>query len=184
MIEINCPPDCPHLAGESFQRGKVLNAILMGGEELSRVRELAEAIDQLGPLMQFLELTLVKWLPDLKVLTDRETAEALHLLRASYETEARGVLYQEASTNPLVQGLVRHLREGIERLRESDGERLHLPRLKPEWIAKALRGMEIELGYYAKTYPGSPRAYLSMLWRTHPARREDKGGSGLILASS
>lgn len=183
-MEINCPPDCPHLAGNMFHRVKALNALLTAAADPGEARDLAEAVQTYLPFMQFLESSLVDWLPDLKTVTDREAGEALRLLRASYETEARGLFFQESSPNPLVQTLIRHLRAEIERLREGreDGEE-RLP-IRPEWIAKALRGMEIELAHYASAHSDSPQAYLSMLWRAYPGRRAAKGGSGLILASS
>lgn len=184
MVEINCPPDCPHLAGNMFHRVKALNALLTAAADPGEARDFAEAVQTYLPFMQFLESSLVDWLPDLKTVTDREAGEAFRLLRASYETEARGLFFQESSPNPLVQALIRHLRAEIERLREGkeDGEE-RLP-IRPEWIAKALRGMEIELAHYASTHSDSPQAYLSMLWRAYPGRRAAKGGSGLILASS
>lgn len=182
VIEIDCTPDCTHLAGSFFQHQKRLASIAESLPDSRRRREYFEVLDHLRGVVWVFEQFLVEWMVRPTALTDREAAEIYRIVRESYETESRGLLFQETSPNPLVQSAVRHLREKIEEFRIRDHEGSPREVLKVEPIAAVLRFLEAELGFYASKSDGDPQAYLLQMWRRHPRTRE-KRNEGLILGS-
>ena len=87
------------------------------------------------------------------------------MLKKTYRTEQKGVIYEHDSTNPLVQALSRDLRTSLEKIRT--GQEGQLPSLKTTDLLDCLEVVEHDIGYHLKgvTERGS---YLEFIKKNHP----------------
>lgn len=183
MVEINCPADCTYLQGEFFHRDKVFGSVMSSAMSREQKLRFFTGLSRFGEAAWTLEAAMVEWMGGPKAILDREAAEALQILRRSYETEVRGILYQDTSPNPLVQSLVRRLRERVEELRRPDPKGPPVVLTNAGAIVEMLLAMETEIEYYMSSSADESRAYVSSVWRRHPQTRSGQG-PGLLLASS
>ncbi len=163
VVEIACPVDCRFLhQGEDFQRYKNHMAQLASLEHPQERLQVLQTLIHFSGVLEELEKKVVEYATGLRTLQDRHVGEAIALLRKNYRTESRGIIYEEESANPLVQGLSRDLRDTIEGLRKDlDAE----SPLRLEGVLNCLRVLELNVTHYGKS-GGS--GYLNFIRRSHP----------------
>lgn len=177
VIEIRCPPDCAYLtSGQSYQRFKDYVAQIQAIESPLEQQLILETSFRYADFLEELEKSIVEYAADLRSLRDSDVSEALSRVRETYETESKGIIYEHASPNPLVQALVKQLRETIESLR--DERKPEEPHLGPSELIDCCRVLQLNVRHYAE---GSGQDYLQFIRRSHPeeAGRASEGG-GLI----
>ncbi len=166
VVEIDCPSDCAHLSsGHTYQSIKKYSAQLQQEKDPLRRRKLYETGQYLGPLFGEVERTIIGYAADLQTLTDQHILQAVGLLKETYRTEQKGVIYEHSSANPLVQALVRELRASLEKIRtQQDGD---FPILKTTNLLDCLEVMEQDIGYHLEK--ASERgSYLGFIKKNHP----------------
>ncbi len=163
VVEIACPADCRYLAeGQDFQRYKNHMALLASLEQPVERYQVLQALVRFADVLEDLEKAVVGYAAGLRSLEDAQVGEALAQLEKSYRTESRGIIYEEGSSNPLVQGLAADLRESIER-RRADLEAQ--PPLGLEDVLSCLRVLESSVRHYGQD---AGAGYLNFLRRSHP----------------
>ena len=96
LVEINCPPDCPHLAASREHPAAVVRR--------QQEADVAALLPSMGGLTErqhqlffLFQSVIAKFRPDgLARLTDEDVAEAAGACAATIETAAKGVLYEHA----------------------------------------------------------------------------------------
>ena len=179
VIEIHCPSDCVFLStGHSYQSIKKYTSQLRHEEDPLRRRKLYETGQQFGPLFGELERTIIGYAADLRTLTDQHILEAVSLLKKTYRTEQKGVIYEHDSANPLVQALSRDLRAFLEKLRT--GQESQLPSLKTTDLLDCLEVVEHDIGYHLEgvTERGS---YLEFIKKNHPEIASRAASKGSLI---
>lgn len=166
VIEIDCPSDCAYLhLGQAYQSSKKYSAQLRQEEDPTKRRKLYETNQAFGPVFDKIEQSIINYSASLKTLTDEHILEAVTLLKATYRTEQKGIIYEHASSNPLVQALVRDLKEALETMRASRED--DLPTLRTTDLLDCLTVVETDISYHLE--PSSERLdYLSFIRRNHP----------------
>src|SRR5687767_11858957 len=117
LVEIKCPGDCPHLAAAREHPAAVVKrqqerdvAML-----LPTIRELTERQHQLFFLFH---TAIARHTPDgFARVNDDDVADAAGALAATFETAARGVIYEHAPESMIASGLARDLRTMLEEMR-------------------------------------------------------------------
>ena len=108
--EIECREDCPHLRQSRRYSAKRIEPVR--DSELARrgrlVRELGEPAVR---LLFELEQRIGRLHHTFSDLTDEEVREGTDLLRNTYETLDKGIIYDFSSPSPRVQALIRTLKE-------------------------------------------------------------------------
>ena len=101
LVEINCPPDCAHLASArehpaaAVKRQQERDVAVL----LPTIRELTERQHQLFFLFH---TAIARHKPEgFGRLQDDDVADAAAALAASFETAARGVIYERAPDSPM-----------------------------------------------------------------------------------
>jgi hypothetical protein len=94
LVEIACPSDCPYLA--SARQHPPAAAVRQQQGDLSTFAQVMRDLNERQSRLFFLLLTsLVRYQPpELHPLLDEDIAEAMAALAATYETAARGVIYE------------------------------------------------------------------------------------------
>jgi hypothetical protein len=131
-----------------------------------------------GEWLFALEVAILEYAADLRSLRDEDVAEAIALLRKTYETERRGVIFEHSSANPIVQSLSRELREFVESKRDAAQEE-KLKQLRLGELINVLQVLEMDVQYHLDLQPGG-ESYLVFVRRNHPEVSESKSGGGLI----
>ena len=117
LVEINCPPDCAHLAATREHPATVVKrqqeqdvALL-----LPTLRELTERQHQLFFLLQ---TAIARHIPEgFARLSDDDVADAAGALASTFETAARGVIYEHAPESPVARRLAADLKAMLEEMR-------------------------------------------------------------------
>jgi hypothetical protein len=180
VVAIPCPADCVHLAqGESYQRFRRRVEVLKKETDGRRREQFYRAVSALDPLISVIEAEVVAFTSEVTTLGDVEVLESLRLLREGYTTETRGLIYQASSTNPLIQSLIRQIRERLEHLQKSaEDDGVKLP---PQILVNVLEAMEIEIEHHRRA-GDSPRHYIDQIARGYPEQRQK--ARRIISASS
>ena len=179
VVEISCPPDCEHLvSGQSHQMLRKFVGQLTRENDPHRKRRLYEITNALGPFLARIEEDIVRFASGVRALRDREAAEAVELLRKTYETEQKGIIFEHRSPNPLVQSLIRDLGELLEKMRSDPEE--GFPRLTTRQIIDCLEVTGMNIQYHLEMNSGE-NAYLDFVKRNHPGAMS-KGSRGGLLA--
>ncbi len=156
LVEISCPPDCPHLTTAREHPAAVVRRQQEQdfGTILPDLRELSQRQYQLFFLLQSV---IARHTPDgLGGLTDLDVAEAAASVAATYETTARGVIYDHVADSLPARHLAADIKAFIGGLAEKAG-----PGLDRE-ATGALRA--IEQGA-RRTGQKSGREYLELVGR-------------------
>ncbi len=132
VVEVACPSDCAYLtSGQTYQSvKKYINQLQHQGDPV-RQRRLYDSLQRFKPLIEELEKQIIAYGEDLTSFQDQHVVEAVALLRETYETERKGIIYQHESANPIVQALSRSLHEGLERLRKDPEWSAPIPEIRP-----------------------------------------------------
>src|SRR5262245_25956546 len=159
LVEINCPPDCAHLAAAREHPAAVVKrqqerdvAML-----LPTIRELTERQYQ---LFFFLQTAIARHTPDgFARLNDDDVATAAGALAATFETAARGVIYEHAPDSPVAGRLANDLRTMLEDMRKQGAK------VFDHEIAVVLRAIENGARETRRQSDGDPNAYLTLMGR-------------------
>src|SRR5688500_6672434 len=159
LVEINCPPDCPHLAAAREHPAAVVKrqqeqdvALL-----LPTLRELTERQHQLFFLLQ---TAIARHTPEgFARLSDDDVADAAGALASTVETAERGVLYEHAPESPVAGRLAADLKAMLEAMR-AQGAKVY-----DHEIAVVLRAIERGAREVRRQIEGAPDAYLSLMGR-------------------
>jgi len=166
VVEIHCPSDCVFLStGQSYQSIKKYTSQLRQEEDPVLRRKLYETGRQFGALFGEIERRIIDYAADLRTLTDQHILEAVSLLKKTYRTEQKGVIFEHGSTNPLVQALIRDLRTSLEKIRA--GQDMHLPSVKTTDLLDCLEVVEHDIGYHFER-ESERGSYLEFIKRNHP----------------
>ena len=175
LVEIACPQDCPHLVAAKEHPAAVVKrqqerdvALLM-----PTVHELTERQHQLFFL---LHNTIARHTPDgFARLNDDDVAAAAGALASTFETSARGVIYEHAAESPVAQRLAAALKAMLGEI-EKQGARVY-----DHEIATVMRAIERGARETRRHADGDTHAYLSLvgrLLRVDRAGPPAGGGSG------
>lgn len=178
VSEIPCPPDCSFLAsGQAYHWRKKYVSILDRELDNRKRQMLYETTQQFHQLLSAIERVVVAYASGLKSLRDRDVRQALELLKETYATEAKGVIYQASSSNPLAQSLSRELYEFLEKQREEAAEQGFV--LRPEHILQCLEVLLTDINHHlAQDKDGN--GFLRFIQRNHPDATQSPAG-GIII---
>jgi len=154
-------------------------SMLQAEEDPSKRQRLYETSQRFHDLLGKTEEVIVGYSANLSSITDRDVREAVVSLRSTYRTEQKGVIYEHASSNPLVHALVRELRNFLEDYREKVTDQGTSLRLSD--IVACLEFIEVDVGYHLEKDPGQ-NGYLHFIARSHPDLMTKPDQGGIILA--
>ena len=185
LVEINCPPDCAHLAAAREHPAAVVKrqqeqdvALL-----LPTLRELTERQQQLFFLFQ---TAIARHTPEgFARLSDDDVEGAAGALASTFETASRGVIYEHAPESPVARRLAADLTAMLDEMR-TQGAKIY-----EHEIAGVLRAIEQGAREVRKQMAGATDAYLSLMWRLLRVNRmaqsagkqpqENRPGSSIVL---
>jgi len=179
VIEIDCPSDCSYLnSGQSYQSIKKYSAQLRQEEDPIRRRKLYETSQTFGPVFAKIEQSIINYSASLQTLTDEHILEAVDLLKATYRTEEKGVIYEHTSSNPLVQALVRDLKMALEKIpSDQEGGVLNL---RTSDLLDCLTVVETDIKYHLEA-SSEREGYLSFIRRNHPEISSKASSKGPLI---
>ena len=166
VIEIDCPSDCVYLtSGQAYQLIKKYSAQMQQEDDPARRRRLYETHQKFSALLMEIEAAIIHYAADLRSLRDQHICEAITLLKKTYQTERKGVIYEHTSANPLVQALFRELRSLLEETRTQTGD--DFPTLITRDLVDCLEVIETDIRYHLDSESGREN-YLTFIKRNHP----------------
>ena len=182
MVEINCPADCPHLAAArehpaaAVKRQQERDVAIL----LPTIRELTERQYQLFFLFQ---TAIARHTPDAFArLNDDDVADAAGALAATFETAARGVIYEHAPESPVARRLVGDLRSMLDEMKKQGAK------VYDHETAVVLRAIENGARDVRKQSDGAADAYFTLVGRLLQVNRiarsdspPDQPASSLVL---
>lgn len=118
LVEINCPADCAHLAAARDHPAAVVRRQQERDVSvvLPTIRELTERQHQ---LFFFFHTAIARHAPDgFGRLNDDDVADAAGALASTFETAARGVIYEHEPESPVARHLAADLRTMLEDMRK------------------------------------------------------------------
>jgi hypothetical protein len=94
MVEIRCPPDCPYLV--TAREHPPVAAVRQQRQDLGFLMEFMRDLNDRQSQLFFLVASLIARYksPNLESIVDDDVAEAAGTLAATFETAARGVIYE------------------------------------------------------------------------------------------
>jgi hypothetical protein len=159
LVEINCPSSCPHLTAAREHPA----AIVKRQQErdvamlLPTLRELTERQHQLFFLLQ---TAIARHTPDgFARLNDDDVAGAAGALAATFETAARGVIYEHAPESPVALHLANDLRAMLDEMRKQGAK------VYDHEIAVVLRAIESGAREVGRKSDGEAATYLALMGR-------------------
>jgi hypothetical protein len=159
LVEIDCPRDCPHLAAAREHPAAIVKrqqerdvALLM-----PTVSELTERQHQLFFLFQS---AIARHTPEgFGRLNDDDVADAAAALAATFETAARGVIYEHSPESPVANRLAHDLKTLVEDMRKQGAK------VYDHENAVVLRAIERGARDLRKQSDGANHAYLALMGR-------------------
>ena len=178
VIEIACPADCVYLkSGQSYVTAKKYIGQLSHEDDPVRRRRLYENSQKFGEVVSDMEEVIIRYAGRLRSFLDQNILEAVVLLKETYQTEEKGVIYEHTSSNPLVQTLLRDLRGFLEERRSGGSERSTA--LRTGDLVGCLEVMEADIRYHLDHWSDREN-YLSFITRNHPKTASEAPSGGLI----
>jgi len=170
LVEIDCPPDCPHLAAAREHPAAVVKrqqerdvAVL-----LPTVRELTERQHQLFFLFQ---TAIAQHTPDgFARLNDDDVADAAGSLAATLETAARGVIYEHAAGSTVARRLADDLKAMLDAMRAQGAK------VFDHEVSVVLRAIERGARETRTHAEGAANAYLRVMGRLLQVNRLNRAG--------
>ena len=157
LVEINCPPDCPHLAASREHPAAVVRR-QQEVDVAALLPSMAGLTERQHQLFFLFQSVIARSRPDgLARLTDEDVAEAASACAATIETAAKGVLYEHTPATLPAQKLAGEFRALLDQVRE------HGATVYDRESAIALRA--IERGARDLTRPDAPTEYLALMGR-------------------
>lgn len=159
LTTIACPSDCVYL--ESAHRHPAASV------KRQQERDLAVLMRALGPLNEqqlelffVLQTFIMRFRPASSgALADADVASAVGALAASFETSARGVIYEHQATSPTAEELRRGLKTLLGEVGRGGGTRFETQ------AAVVLRGIERGASHQASDIGGGSVDYLTLVAR-------------------
>lgn len=178
VVEIACPSDCVYLrSGQSYQSGKKYVAQLLEQDDPVRRRKFYETSRRFPEVIYGIEEAIVRFARGVRAFTDEQALEVIALLKDTYRTEEKGLIYEHTSSNPLVQSLLREVRKMLEerRFKMSEGA----PLLRMGEVLDCLEVVGADIQYHLQ-HGAEKGSYLSFITQNHPSTRPETPSSGLI----
>jgi hypothetical protein len=171
LVEIDCPPDCPHLAAAREHPAAVVKrqqerdvAVL-----LPTIRELTERQHQ---LFFFFQTAIAQHTPDgFAKLNDDDVAAAAGALAATFETASRGVIYEHAAGSTVARRLADDLKAML------DGMRAQGAKVFDHEVAVVLRAIERGARETRTHADGAANAYLTVIGRLLQVNRLNRAAA-------
>jgi hypothetical protein len=104
--------------------------------------------------------------PDIHTVIDQDVVEAAAALASTFETAARGVIYEHRPTSRQAERLTSGLKALLDETDRNGGTALQRD------AALVLRRVEEAIGVRRAAHPGEPRDYLEVLGRIFSSRRD------------
>jgi hypothetical protein len=172
LVEIDCPRDCPHLAAAREHPAAVVKrqqerdvALL-----LPTIRELTERQHQLFFLFQ---TAIARHTPDgFARLHDDDIADAAGSLAATFETAARGVIYEHAAESTVARRLADDLKAMLEEMRKQGAK------IFDHETAVVLRAIERGARETRANAGGASDAYITLMGRLLQVNRFNRAADG------
>ena len=179
VVEIDCPSDCVYLSsGHTYQSIKKYSAQLQQEKDPLRRKKLYETGQHFGRLFGEIERAIIGYAADLRTLTDQHILQAVSLLKETYRTEQKGVIYEHSSANPLVQALVRDLRVSLEKIRTQPDRDFPIP--KTADLLDCLEVVEQDIGYHLEG-TSERGSYLGFIKKNHPDISSKAASKGSLI---
>ncbi|HSW40318.1 MAG TPA: hypothetical protein VLL97_12590 [Acidobacteriota bacterium] len=186
VIEIDCPESCEYLKQGQERDAGEFNKMLRGMDAVALERS-KRVLTGSADLLMRLEYALARQRVISRAVVDRDVAQAVDILTATYKTEENGILYENTSDDMRVESVRRELRGIIESLRNPrKGRREGIvdpasdtgdERLTPAAAIECLEFMKSVIAFFQKERD-SATAYVDYLARYYP--REKSKGSIII----
>lgn len=165
VVEIACPPDCQYLkTGHGYQAAKKFMAEWQAADDPRKSARLYAAAQKHWQIIGEIEQVIIRYAQGLRSFSDERIRDAVSLVRDTYATEQKGIIYEHTSTDPLVQPLVRDLRAAVEQHRQAGGDR---PMLKTTEVLDCLEVVLTDVAYHVAN-PGEVGSYLIFIRKSHP----------------
>ena len=171
LVEIQCPADCIYL---TTARDHPAAAVVR--RQQRDVTQFVEALrdfnDRQSRLFLAINTVIVRYQPsDLHRLVDEDVIEASAAMAATFETAARGVIYEHRPASRTAERLVEAIRHMLSEAGLPGGTAFERD------AAVVLRRVAQAARTAHADDPGNPRAYLGLLDRmVGPSRDRDGGG--------
>ena len=176
VVEIPCPPDCVYLAaGQGHQAGKKYIRQLRQEQDPDRSLRLYENLRVYRPLIDEIEMEILRYGQGLSSFRDQHVLEAVRLLRKTYRSEMRGVIYEHSSPDPMVSALIRDLQKLLDALKD----KLEL-RLRVSDLVDCLEVVAWEIRYHLNQ-PLDEEPYLTFIRKNHPEVAAPSSDQNLIV---
>jgi hypothetical protein len=158
-VEIHCPGDCPYLA--SAREHPSAAAIRQRQRDTDLLVQCMRDLSERQAQLFFLISTfLQRYEPaELQPIIDEDVAEAAAALAGTFETAARGVIYQHRPAAPPADRLATALRPVLAEAGKAGGSAFDRD------AAVVLRRIEVAVRDLSTTDPSSRRVYLDVLGR-------------------
>ena len=161
--------------GQAYQSVKKYVSQFQREEDPVRRLRLYENMQKYKPLIHEIELEILRYAQELRTFRDRHVLEGIRLLRETYQTEDRGVIYEHKSSDPVASALARPIREMLEGKR-TDSESV----LRVSDLINCLEVVESDVRYHQGHQTGDG-SYLTFIRRNHPDIPLPSQHQGLIL---
>ena len=176
VVEIPCPPDCSYLAeGQGRHRAKKYIRQLRREEDPDRSLRLYENLQLYRPLIHQIETEILRYGQGLHSFRDRHVLDAVRLLRKTYRSEVRGVIYEHTSPNPIVSALIRDLQKFMEVLEDEIEFQF-----RASDLVDCLELMEWEIRHHLNQ-PLDEEPYLTFIRKSHPEIKPPSSDQNLIV---
>ena len=185
LVEINCPPDCAHLAAAREHPAAVVRRQQERDVSLllPTIRELTERQHQLFFLFH---TAIARHTPEgFARLNDDDVADAAATLASTFETAARGVIYEHVPESPVASHLAADLRTMLEEMRKQGAK------VYDHETAVVFRAIEQGARETRKVLGGGGDAYLLLMGRllqvnrlaqsAQAGSRDERPGSSIVL---
>ena len=168
LVEIACPDACPYLTSAREHPPAV--ALRQQQDDLGLVVPFMRDLNHRQSRLFFLVLTFLSRSPstDLQPLIDEDVVDAMASLAGTYETAARGVIYEHRPQSIPADRLVGELKPMLANVGQGGGSAFERD------LAVVLRRVEAAARQPLAASPDNRRAFLELLGRV--IRKQDDAG--------
>lgn len=164
LVEIPCPSDCPWLA--SAREHPAAAVVRRQQRDVGALMQVMRDFnDRQSQLLFLLSSFLLSYEPaDLQSVIDADAADAAASLAATFETAARGVIYEHRAASLPAERLATAMKALLAEAGTGAGSSFERD------AAVVLRRLEEAIGESRTREPANPRAFLNLLARVLPKR--------------
>jgi hypothetical protein len=168
LVEIACPDSCPYLA--SAREHPPAAVVRQQQDELLLLARTVRDLNERQSRLLFLLFAVVARheAPELFPLLDSDVAEAAGALAATYETSARGVIYEHRAASVPAEQMVRELKAVLTEAGRSGGTAFERD------AGLVLRRIEEAARQVIQSAPGHRRAFLDLVARVVRTSEEEQ----------